>query len=205
MKTIGLTGGIATGKSTVARLLRDRGVPVLDADQVARDVVAVGTPGLAAVVERFGSGVVRPDGALDRKALGGIVMADPSARRDLEAITHPRIFSGIRAGLAQLEVAGHPVAVVEAALMVETGSFRLYDALLVVAASPDVQRRRLMAREGMDAETAERWMAAQLPVADKVAHATEAIWNDGDHAALERAVAQAWARLAPSPAAPPQV
>ena len=203
MKTVGLTGGIAAGKSTVAALLRDRGVPVLDADRVARDVVAVGTPGLAAVVARFGDDVLQPDGALDRKALGRIVMADPAARRDLEAITHPRIFAGIRDGLARLEADGHPAAVVEAALMVETGSFRLYDALIVVAASPDVQRERLMAREGMDAATAERWMAAQLPLADKVAHATEAIWNDGDLAALEAAVEQAWARLAPD--APAQV
>ena len=203
MKTVGLTGGIAAGKSTVAALLRDRSVPVLDADRVARDVVAVGTPGLAAVVARFGDDVLLPDGALDRKALGRIVMADPAARRDLEAITHPRIFAGIRDGLARLEADGHPAAVVEAAHMVETGSFRLYDALIVVAASPDVQRERLMAREGMDAATAERWMAAQLPLADKVAHATEAIWNDGDLAALEAAVEQAWARLAPD--APAQV
>jgi dephospho-CoA kinase len=199
MKTIGLTGGIACGKSTVAGLLRDRGVPVIDADRVARDVVAAGTPGLAAVVARFSDDVLQPDGALDRKALGRIVMADPAARRDLEAITHPRIFAGIRYGLARLEADGHPAAVVEAALMVETGSYRLYDALIVVAASPGVQRARLMAREEMDAATAERWMSAQLPVADKVTHATEAIWNDGDLAALEAAVEQAWERLAPQP------
>ena len=195
MKTLGLTGGIACGKSTVAGLFRRWGLPIIDADAVARAVVAPGSPGLAAVVERFGDGVLQPDGSLDRKALGALVMADAGARSDLEAITHPRIFEGIRLGLAALAEDGHPAAGVEAALMVETGSYRLYDAVVVVAASPGVQRRRLMLREGMDAETADRWLAAQLPLDAKTAVADVVIWNDGDRDALTREAERAWSTL----------
>lgn len=196
MKTIGLTGGIACGKSTVAAWLRHHGVPVIDADQVARDVVAPETPGLAEVVARFGAQVLQESGALDRKKLGAVVMADPAARKDLEAITHPRIFHGITDGLAALEREGHPAAVVEAALMIETGSFRMYDAVVVVAASEDIQRARLMAREGMDEATASRWLAAQLPVHEKVEYADVVVWNDGTLAELHEATAAAWAELA---------
>lgn len=195
MKTLGLTGGIASGKSTVARMLSARGVPVVDADRVARDVVAPGSDGLAEVVSRFGAHLLQPDGSLDRKALGEVVMADADARQALEAITHPRIFHGITDALERFEREGHGVAAVEAALMIETGSFQMYDTVVVVAATPEVQRTRLMAREGMDAETAHRWLAAQLPVEQKIEHADVVIWNDGTLADLDAAATEAWVAL----------
>ena len=195
MKTIGLTGGIACGKSTVAALLRARGVPVIDADQVSRDVVAPPSPALAEISASFGPGVLNPDGTLNRRALGARIVGDTEARRALEAILHPRIRAGIDEGLARLAAEGHPVAVVEAALMVETGSYRLYDALMVVAASPDVQVQRLMAREGIDEAAARAWLAAQLPVADKVRLADAVVMNDDGPDALATALDAAWRSL----------
>lgn len=192
MFTVGLTGGIACGKSTVAALLRARGVPVLDADRAARDVTAPGSPALAEIASRFGAAMLREDGTLDRKALGARVVGDAEGRRALEEITHPRIREAIAEGLAALAAAGHPVAVVEAALLVETGSYRLYDALLVVRASAEVQVRRLMAREGVDEPTARAWLAAQMPVEEKARLATAVIDNDGEPAALGPALDHAW-------------
>lgn len=196
MKTVGLTGGIACGKSTVAGLLRAAGLPVIDADQVSRDVVAPGAPALAEIAARFGPGVLRADGSLDRKALGALVVSVGAARADLEAITHPRIREAIAGARAELSQAGQPVAVVEAALMVETGSWRLYDALLVVAAHRPVQLARLMAREGLDEAAAARWIDTQLPVEEKVRRATAVIWNDDGPEALAEATARAWGQIA---------
>lgn len=193
MRTVGLTGGIACGKSTVAGLLRARGVPVLDLDQVAREVVAPGEPALAEIAARWPH-VVR-DGALDRKALGAVVVADPEAKRALEAITHPRIWERMEGWLAARAAEGTPVAAVEAALMVETGSWRRYDALLVVSCSPPVQRARLAAREGYDAATVEKWLAAQMPLADKERVATAVIRNDGSAADLAAETARVWEGL----------
>ena len=195
MKTIGLTGGIACGKSTVAALLRARGVPVVDADQVSRDVMAPGTPALAEIAARFGADLIGPDGRLDRKALGARIVGDAAARRDLEAITHPRIRRGIDEALAALAEQGVAVAAVEAALMVETGSYRLYDALLVVSARPDVQLQRLMAREGLDEAAARAWLNAQLPLAEKERVATAVLRNDGDPDALPGLLDEAMATI----------
>lgn len=195
MQTVGLTGGIACGKSTVAAALRARGVPVLDADQLSRDVTAPGSPALTEILARFGADLLRPDGTLDRKALGARVVGDAVARRALEAITHPRIRQAIEDGLAGLAAQGHPVAVVEAALMVETGTWRRYDALLVVLVSPDVQVARLMGREGLDEAQARAWLATQMPVAEKARLATAVVHNDGEPAALEGEIARAWGEI----------
>ncbi len=193
MKTVGLTGGIGCGKSTVADMLRALGVPVLDLDQVARDVVAPGEPALAAIAARWPTAVV--DGRLDRKALGAIVVADASARTALEAITHPRIWERMEEWLAARAAEGAPAAVVEAALMVETGSYRRYDALIVVSCAPAVQAARLAAREGYDAATVAKWQAAQLPLAQKEALADVVIPNDGDVETLRVCVLQSWRKL----------
>lgn len=190
MRTVGLTGGIACGKSTVADLLRARGVAVLDLDRVARDVVEPGEPALMEIAARWPSVVV--GGALDRKALGALVMADPDARRALEGVTHPRIWERMERWLAEQEAAGAPVAVVEAALMVETGSYTRYDTLLVVSCAPEVQRARLAAREGYDPATVERWLAAQMPLAAKEAVADVVIHNDTSRDALASRTAAAW-------------
>ncbi|MED5369906.1 MAG: dephospho-CoA kinase [Myxococcota bacterium] len=196
MITIGLTGGIATGKSTVATILRESlNVPVIDADQVSRDVVALGTPGLAELVSEFGPDILRTDGALDRKKLGEIVVSDKSARRRLERLTHPLIREEIEARLLALNSAGAAVAVVEAALLVETGSYRLYDHLIVVSAAPAVQLARLMARENLSEPQAQQWLDTQLPLERKEAVATVVIRNDGDLQALEAATLAAWETL----------
>jgi dephospho-CoA kinase len=187
---VGLTGGIASGKSTVAALLRARGVPVLDLDQVARDVVAPGSPALAAIAARWPDVVA--GGALDRKALGRIVSGDAEARRALEGIVHPPTWARMEDWLAEQARAGCPVAVVEAALMVETGSYSRYDKLLVVSCTEQAQRARLAAREGYDAETVSRWLLAQLPAAEKERVADAVVRNDGDRAALARALDVAW-------------
>ena len=197
MRTVGLTGGIACGKSTVADLLRARGVAVLDLDRVARDVVAPDQPALAEIAARWPDVVV--NGALDRKALGALVVADPETKRALEAITHPRIWERMERWLAEREQAGAPVAVVEAALMVETGSYTRYDKLLVVSCAPEVQRARLAAREGYDAATIERWLAAQKPLAAKEAVEDVVVQNNTSLAALVAELDEAWIRILQNP------
>jgi dephospho-CoA kinase len=193
MKVIGLTGGIGTGKSTVGRLLTERhGVPVVDADFISREVVAVGTPGLRAVAHAFGDDILSADGTLDRAAMRQRIMMSPTARSTLEAILHPLIFDGLRARLATLAEQGHAAAVVEAALMVETGSYRHYDALWVVSAAPEVQIQRVVARDHQTPEDAAKVLAAQLPMADKEALATVVIRNDSSLASLSAAVDEAW-------------
>ncbi len=191
VKTIGLTGGIACGKSTVAAILRDRGVPVLDLDQVARQIVEPGQPALAEIAARWPEVVA--EGRLDRRALGAKIVQDPAAKKELESITHPRIWLQMEQWIAAQTA---PAVVIEAALMVETGSYLRYDRLIVVSASPDVQRRRLAAREGYDDATVERWLAAQLPLSEKERVATVVIRNDGDRAALEAEVARIWPGVA---------
>lgn len=188
LKVIGLTGGIATGKSSVARVLRHRGIPVVDADDAARAVVAPGTPGLAAIVQAFGEGVLTSAGELDRGAMRARIIQDPRARRTLESITHPAIFAHMHRALADIAGQGHRVAVVEAALMVETGSYRLYDALWVVSCHPDTQLERLTSRDDMTEEAARGLIAAQLPLAEKESVADVVLRNDGDLKELEAKV-----------------
>ncbi len=196
MRTVGITGGAGTGKSTAAALLTERhGVPVVDADAVARDVVAVGTPGLARVVETFGEGVLTERGTLDRQAMRARIVASSDARRKLEHIVHPLIALGVADRLAELASAGHAWAGVEAALMVETGSYRLYDALIVVSCSPATQVARVMARDGVDEEAAKALLATQLPLASKEAVATVVVRNDSSLVELEAAVDAAWAQI----------
>lgn len=184
---VGLTGGIASGKSTVGGIFRELGVHVVDADLVAREVVAKGSEGLAEVVRAFGSEVLAEDGSLDRKKLGAIVFADTEKRKLLESITHPRIGARSMAELGALAQRGDPYGIYEAALLVENGSHRMMQALVVVAASEDVQVRRVMERDGMSEADARARIAAQLPLAQKIAAADHVIWNDGDRDALRAA------------------
>lgn len=206
---VGLTGGIASGKSWVARRLRARGAVVVDADQLARDVVAPGQPALAEIGRAFGADVLRPDGTLDRGRLGDIVFADRDARRRLEAITHPAIAARAQAQIAAAASAGARVVFYEAALLVESGSHRWTDAVIVVAASPTTQRRRLMARDGLSAEQADARLAAQAPLAAKLAVATWVLRNDADDdagfvTAVDAVVAEIEARFGGIvPARPP--
>ena len=196
MKVIGLTGGIATGKSTVARLLRDElGVPIVDADLVAREVVSPGSAGLQAIVDRFGPEMLLGDGGLDRARLRACIVADSAARKDLEAITHPAIAASIATWLEDQRTKGVTAAVVEAALMVETGSYRRYDALLVVTCRPETQLDRLIHRDGHTEAEARALIATQLPLAAKEAVATALIRNDGTAEDLRRATFEAWREI----------
>lgn len=198
-RVIGLTGGIASGKSTVSAMLRDLGAHVIDADQVARDVVAPGTPALAEIAARFGPAVLRADGSLDRKALGEIVFADPQARRDLERITHPRIAAATQQEIARLAAAGVDPIVYDAALIVENRLYAWMQGLIVVSVPFETQVARLMIRDDIDEAAARARIDAQLPLADKVAVATHVIDNGGTRAETEAQVRALWQRLQGDP------
>jgi len=175
---VGLTGGIGAGKSTVAARLVERGAVLIDADVIAREVVAAGTSGLAAVVDRFGPDVLLPDGSLDRPALARIVFADAEARAALNAITHPLVAEEIASRLAAL--ADFPgVVVVDVPLLVEAQVDRGYQAVVVVAARPAVQLERLTRDRGMDEAEARARIAAQASLEERLARATHVIWNEG--------------------------
>jgi dephospho-CoA kinase len=186
-RVIGLTGGIASGKSTVARMLAALGAAVIDADQVARDVVRPGQPALAEIVAAFGAEVLTAAGELDRKRLAGRVFADPEARLRLERITHPRIAAEVGRRVAELAARGVAVAVYEASLLVEGGLHRGLDGLIVVAAPEEAQLRRVQERDGLTPDEAARRLADQAPLREKVALADYVI--DGS-AALEATRAQ---------------
>jgi dephospho-CoA kinase len=187
---IGLTGGIASGKSAVAARLRRRGAVVIDADRLARQVVEPGQPALAEIAARFGAEMLAADGQLDRKKLGAVVFADPQARRALERITHPRIAAAGQAAIARSAADGAAIVFYEAPLIVENGLHHAMHALIVVRVSPEVQLRRLMARDGATEEEARARVAAQLPLEQKLAVATWVVDNGGDEAALDAEVAQ---------------
>ncbi len=187
MHLFGLTGGMATGKSTVAGRLRARGLPVIDADALAREVVAPRTDGLDAVVRAFGPSILDPTGRLDRKALAQIVFADAGARRTLEAITHPRIGALVAARAAALDASGVALACYEAALIVENGAADRFRPLVVVTCPEDVQLARIVARDGATLEQALARIRAQRPMAEKIAAADYVIDNDGP---LERTLAR---------------
>ncbi len=179
MHVYGLTGNIACGKSLVEDMLREEGVPVIDADAVARDIVRPGEPALAEIVDLFGSEVLNDDGTLNRQALGDIVFSDEHMRRDLEKITHPRIFKGIAQAIFDLQDEGHEFAVVSAALMVETGSYRMYGGLAVVTCDPEIQLQRLMARDGSEEWAAQERIDSQLSQEEKAAAADVVFDNSG--------------------------
>jgi dephospho-CoA kinase len=185
---LGLTGGIGSGKSTVAAMFAARGIPVIDADELARAVVEPGRPAHADVAAAWPE-VVGPDGAIDRRRLGGIVFDDPAARARLEAITHPRIRELGDERLAALAAGGHRLAIYEASLLVEAGRHGDFHGLIVVTASPETQVARVLARGGLTREQAEARIRAQLPLADKLRVATHVIDNDGDRATTEAQVA----------------
>ena len=192
---IGLTGGIGSGKSTVSRLLEQRGAVIVDADAIAREVVASGTPGLAAVVEAFGDGVVASDGSLDRPALAAVVFADPEARKRLDAIVHPLV----RARATEVAAAAPADAVVvnDVPLLVETGQAGSYDLVLVVEADPATRVARLVQR-GLTAEDARARMAAQATDEQRRAGADVVLDNRGTLEELEAQVDRFWAdRVAP--------
>ena len=194
MRRIGLTGGIATGKSHVAARLREHGIPVVDADVLSRDSVAPGSPGLAAAVARFGQDILHPDGSLDRSRLGNIVFRDLDARRDLEAIVHPFVRQRIEEFFTS-QPPTVPVAVADIPLLYETGRERGFDAVVVVACSPEAQLQRVMSRDGLTREDAERRIASQWPIQEKVKRADYVIHTDGSYEDTDEQVKQLVVRL----------
>jgi dephospho-CoA kinase len=195
VRRVGLTGGIATGKSTLARALRELGVPVIDADALARQAVAPGTAALAEVVREFGPEVLGADGALDRARMAALVFADPVARARLEAIVHPAVREATRRETAALATAGRDLAFYDVPLLYEVGLDRDFDAVVVVWAPREQQRARLQARDGMAEADAEARLAAQLPVDEKAARADFVVRNDTEAAALPAKAAALLAAL----------
>lgn len=179
MLRVALTGGAATGKSYVLEQFRKHGVPCLVADDLAHGVTAAGTEATAAIGARFGTEVIAADGSVDRNALGAIVFADATARRDLEAIVHPAVYRAIQVGLRAFEKSGDPLAVVEIPLLYESGHADDFDRIIVTACSDETQLRRLMDR-GLSDVRARQVIAAQMSTAEKTARADFVIHTDGD-------------------------
>ncbi|WP_322755674.1 dephospho-CoA kinase [Frankia sp. Cas3] len=195
MLRVGLTGGIGAGKSAVARLLTDHGAVVIDADAIAREVVAVGTPGLQAVVDEFGPQMLCADGSLDREALGAVVFADPAARRRLEAITHPLV--GAEATRRMADAPADAVVVYDVPLLVEAGLSGGYDVIVVVVAPREVRLARLADR-GLAREQALARMANQASDSARRAVADILVDNSGSPEDLHDQVAEVWKRLSAS-------
>jgi dephospho-CoA kinase len=197
---VGLTGGIGAGKSEVSSRLAAQGAVVIDADAIAREVVAPGTDGLTEVVEAFGPGVLRPDGELDRPRLGDIVFADPQLRGKLNAIIHPRV--GAR--MAELEQEAGPGAIVvhDVPLIAENGRADAYDVVVVVDVPPRIQTERLVRHRGMTRDQARARMAAQASRDQRLAIAGIVIDNSGSLAELDRQAGDLWAELRRRAAAP---
>ncbi|MET9380605.1 dephospho-CoA kinase [Streptomyces sp. NPDC002928] len=193
MLSVGLTGGIGAGKSEVSRLLVERGAVLIDADRIAREVVAPGTPGLAAVADAFGEAVLAEDGSLDRPRLGSIVFADPEKLAVLNSIVHPLV--GARSRELESAAAEDSVVVHDVPLLAENSLAPLYDVVVVVDASPETQLDRLVRLRGMTEEDARARMAAQATREKRLEIADVVIDNDVPLAELERRVREVWADL----------
>lgn len=194
MLLVGLTGGIGSGKSTVARMLEKRGAVVFDADVLARQAVAPGTPGFEKVVERFGPNVLAPGGGLDREALASIVFADPAARRDLEGIVHPEVRRMFAEGCQEYRDSDR-VVVFSAPLLVETGMHTAFDLLIVVSAPVATQIERLMRDRAMPERAVQARIDAQLPLEAKAEVADVLVDNEGTLEDLEAQVDRLWRDL----------
>lgn len=184
-KVIGLTGGIASGKSTVGKIFTSYGVLVIDADQLAREAVAPGTPGLLEVSERFGADYLTEEGGLDRAKLGAMIFGDPAARADLDAILHPRIHELFEQKVEASQETETPYILYEAALLVELKLHEKFYGLIVVAATPELQIKRVMKRNGINEEEARARVASQFPLSRKLEVADYVIFNDNDRNALQ--------------------
>lgn len=194
MLRVALTGGIATGKTYVLQRLQQHGVPCLDADALAHGVMAPGTEATAAIAERFGD-VLAADGAVDRARLGPVVFADPSARRDLEAIVHPAVYRAIAAGLRGFErIGGSPLAVADIPLLYETGHAAQFAKVIATVCPKELQLARLEAR-GLSRAAAEQRLAAQWPADDKAARADYVIRTDGSFDDTDAQVRQVLSEL----------
>jgi dephospho-CoA kinase len=196
MRVLGITGGIATGKSTVTKMLADFGAPTISADTIARVLLAPGTPTTEAVLAAFPSCAAPEPGTIDRRALARIIFADPSARTCLEALTHPAIIDVLHTQIAAWRVSETAqIAAAEIPLLFEAGLETLADENVVVVCAEETQLARLCARDGIDEEEAHRQVAAQWPLADKIARADRIITTDGDWEETRRQVLALWDHL----------
>jgi len=189
MRVFGLTGNIGSGKSTVAAMLREAGIPVLDADRISREVTAPGGSAYDAVVQAFGGEILRGDGSIDRKRLGEIVFADPGARERLERITHPAILEAMKNAIAGIDREGHRAAVVEATLIHESGRKGLFESVISVACDRETAISRLAARDGMSRSQAEARLRAQMDADRKAVASDYVIDNSGEIEPTRRQVA----------------
>jgi dephospho-CoA kinase len=193
---LGLTGGIASGKSSVAEMLRERGAEIIDFDLLARQVVQPGSPALGEIAAFFGSDVLRPDGSLDRKKLAAIVFADPQKREQLESFTHPRIRQKYLERVAELEKGpGGRVVVAVVPLLIETGMQEMFDEIVLVHLCQQEQVNRLQARDDIGEERARQVLAAQLPSEKKKAYADHVIDNSGTPEQTASQVEALWQKL----------
>lgn len=195
MLLIALTGNIASGKTEVAHILAELGATVIDSDDLAREVVLPGTPGLAAIVARWGARILQPDGSLDRAALREIVFGNAAEREALNAIVHPAVRRRRDELLKQARARGDKAVVSAIPLLFETGLEGEFDRVVLVDAPDDVRQSRLMQRSGLSVEEAQRMMNAQMPASAKRARSHVVIENDSDLASLKRSVERAWSDL----------
>lgn len=195
MLHIALTGNIASGKSTVSELFRRWGATIVDADRLVREAQAPGGAVLRAIVDRFGVGVLRSDGSLDRPALRAVVLADPEARAALNALVHPEVHRLRRQRVAEARARGDRIVVEDIPLLFEASDPAEFDVIVLVDAPEEVRRARLLAARGLAPEEVDRMLAIQMPSAAKRSRSHYVIDNDADHAALERRAREVWEAL----------
>ena len=188
MRVIGLTGGIATGKSTVSRMLAEKGLPIVDADLIAREVVEPGKPAYREIVQTFGGEILQADGTLNRKLLGKLVFGDPARLQTLNQITHPRIREEIEGRLQALRDKGIKLAVLDAPLLIEANLQPLVDEVWVVTCPRELQIKRLQERDNLSVPEAEARIKAQMPLEEKIKYAQRVIDNSRDIAHTRRQV-----------------
>ena len=194
IRVIGLTGGIATGKSSAARFFTEQGIPVIDADQLARDAVLPGSPALDQIISLFGREMLNNDGLLDRKRLGELVFSDLEKRRQLESILHPEIRRRAEDLISQAADAGHQRLIYMAPLLIEAGATDRVDTVWVVTVRPEIQLERLMQRDGISREQAERLIDSQMPLSEKERCGSVVIDNSGTEAQTRMVLETVWAK-----------
>lgn len=194
IRVIGLTGGIATGKSTVARFFSRLGIPVIDADQLAREAVQPESPALKKISAVFGTEILMRDGTLDRKRLGALIFASPEKRRQLEGILHPAIRTLSEERISQAAADGHQRLIYMAPLLIEAGAIDRVDDIWVVTVRPEIQLERLMQRDSITREQAQQMIGSQMPLAEKEQYGSVVIDNSGTEAETMNILAVAWAR-----------
>jgi dephospho-CoA kinase len=196
MKIIGLTGNIASGKTEVAKMFKDLGAKIIDADKIAREVVEPGELAWQEIVEKFGSDILNSDGSINRKKLGGIIFNDDKKREQLNRITHPRIMTKIKETIDNYKKENVKLVIIEAALIVERGGLlNLIDELIVVSTDEETQIERIMTRDGLQRDEALSRIESQMPISEKTKHATYIIDNSGSLGETRKQVEGIWERI----------